>query len=246
MIELAPIVPHSWGRFLPGLHIRKHFCFARFVVEDDNYRDLYQSLSGVLLDNLVFEEEPPLSPYDLRQACIYIQPEIVFIPDVINDLGKTLKLFDEYYGFLENGPWRIAGAPQGVSEDEVVSCSVEMLDSGVDVLAIPNLTARNIGIRRSQIISNIQMSIDQRKLSIHLLGADWPYIDERLMKDWSEIRSFDTAEITSCSINEKLIRSKSAQWATRRPKDFFDLPEPTKRVFDFFQMNLRTVREWLQ
>lgn len=248
-MKLAPIVPTGAESLIPE-EIERFFCFTNLVdVAGNAYVDSFKDRTGVILDSFVYEDALPEDPIVWAAKVKLISAHMVFIPDVRFNMSATLTMFGEHWDALEDiidPEAYLVGIPQGQNLQELTEAAETMLlKEDVVYLAIPHHTARLCGVPRSEIVTLWQKLFEGDLEGIHLLGAFWPYTDERLMADWDIVKSMDTAEPANAAIFGTSLRVPSAETAVVRPANFFQLKNLLTLQQELFTQNVRELQKWI-
>jgi hypothetical protein len=192
-MKFCPVVPARCYLELP-IPPRGMFAFADACYQGDypHYGDFYRSWKvterGVLvIDNLVYEGGAMLQPWDLRRVEDIMKPDFLIIPDVRGDMTLTCHEFNKYRNVL--GPAQ-TGVLQGQSRTELKACFNYMREGGLKKFAIPKDVAKFVS--RQEVVD--QITYYDPDIEIHLLGGDWPYLDEGQCGKYVQVKSFDSAE----------------------------------------------------
>lgn len=109
-----------------------HFCIATECLKDPDYLAWYVNRPKdckVMLDNGMFEEGAPLSPEALIDVALQIEPDIVFAPDQVGHMRKTISMTESFIRLCDaiDAKWQVGVIPQGKDATQVVHCHDRML-----------------------------------------------------------------------------------------------------------------------
>lgn len=194
--ELAMEVPTEYLDRVAGL-IDWHFVIATECLKDAKYFNWYRKREPgvrIMLDNGMFEEGAPISSTKLYAIAQELQPDVVFAPDQVGDMKKTLAMTREFIDMSINDPWHIGFIPQGDSPEQVVECFEEFIAQGLfdlvnqtPVVGLSFLNDRREVVRLMQQKGYFQYpDIWYHMLGLYSLGEiqSWP----------SSIRTMDTVK----------------------------------------------------
>lgn len=109
-----------------------HFVIATECRKDPKYLEWYANRprdAKIMLDNGMFEEGKPLDPDELCDIALQLHPEVVFAPDQVGSMVKTLNMTGSFIDLCRqiNAPWDVGVIPQGKDPWQVVMCHDRML-----------------------------------------------------------------------------------------------------------------------
>lgn len=175
MTHFAAVAPLSIHK---GIH---EYCLGTYqlliasvILKDiDNYSAFWQSKlpdQYIMVDNGVIEEGFPLPMEYLVRAAKAVEANCIILPDTIDDARMTVKLATvavREYRSLEADGRELMGVVQGESLSECFACASDLINLGVDRLAVPRGLTKNLGSRIHLVatLANIY-----RGVPIHLLG----------------------------------------------------------------------------
>jgi hypothetical protein len=197
-MKFCPVVPARCYLELPtpphGMFAFANACYQQAYPHYGDYFRTYQAtaLQGergpLIIDNLIYEGGEPLLPWDLRRVEDIMKPDFLIIPDVRGDMTLTCHEFNKYRNVL--GPAQ-TGVLQGQTWIELEDCYKYMRECGLKKFAIPKDVAK-FDVSRFELVTQL-VAVDE-EIEIHLLGGDWPYVDEGKCSRYDQVKSFDSAE----------------------------------------------------
>lgn len=243
-MKYAPVVPPSCIEQLRGVKVRAYFCFADSAFYDEEYRRFFTEGPAkdqyIVLDCPIVEHGKIIDPEQYAQVVRAIKPTMAIIPDVQFQRMPTLAMFKEYLAACPSAyRERLAGVPQGTTKMEIVWCAQEMYDAGIRRMGI--IRTRNIAgkPRRSDIIRTLAYS----DVKYHLLGAEFPYIDEGWCSENHLADSCDSAEPINAAIRGmNMVTSRKDLARFKRPEGFMKVG-----YIDQHQLrtNIQRMQKWL-
>ncbi len=197
-MKFCPVVP---ARCYLELPIPPHgmFAFANACYQGEypHYGDFYRSwqataLQGergpLVIDNPIYEGGEVMSLWDLQRVEEIMKPDFLIIPDVRQDKQATINRFLEYFQILGGSA---TGVLQGTTWDELIEC-FDVMRVATNKFALPKDIVKIEGATRHRLVS--AMVFIEPGCEIHLLGGDWPYVDEGQCAKLSQVKSMDSAE----------------------------------------------------
>jgi hypothetical protein len=194
----------------------------------------YINKPGLVIDNPVYEGLGHADPKQSRNLLRQYQPRFLLLPDVRFNFRLTIIRADDYLAVLDSPA--VTGVLQGNTLDEVLECALEFYRLGVRRLAVPKDLTERTGVPRSGLVSKI---LDLRDVKFHLLGAIYPYSDEKFIAaHLPSVLSVDSSE----PCNAALARAFYPTTLTARPKDWWFRSGDVLRE----QQRLRANVQWLR
>jgi hypothetical protein len=242
-MKFCPVVPPSCYSKLPtpphGL-----FSFAGHCFSEPGYGDFFRSWNAttlqdergpLVIDNPIYEGAGHLDSSGLRQIAKLMAPDFMIVPDVRGKLEPTLDYYKTYAARI--GPCA-TGVLQGQTWMELEQCYIKMYEMGCRKFAIPKDVIK-IDVYRSELCMQMTaLAVDE--IEIHLLGGDWPYVDEAKAGQILQVKSFDSAEpFNSAMAHEDIAKAPPPH----RPQGFLSItPRILGDGFDhYFGRNIETV-----
>lgn len=224
-MKFCPVIPPTIDNWILPSPPRGMFAFAPWCMQERPYEAFYrvhqatalQTERGPLvIDCPIYEGGMRLDVPELRLVETRMKPDFIIVPDVRQDMAATVDLFHRYARRLGDAA---TGVLQGNTWIELDQCFKEMLDAGCKRFAIPKDVLK-IDVYRSDLA--LQMASIAPDIQIHLLGGDWPYVDEaKAGKQTPQVISFDSAEPFNAAYAD-LDLAKAAPPA--RPRDWLKTP----------------------
>lgn len=217
-MKYCPVVPPLAWRELERFVGREDvgmFCYADAAQINDDYAYFMRKQPYVVLDCPIMEKGRILEPRELRLLVDLIQPTFTIVPDIIFDQRGTMNLFYQYCEVIAHPS--LTGVLQGETHLQLIQCACEMYNYGVRQLAIPRISDRNGAVQRSEILPELHAVFPDVKW--HMLGANYPYGDEILIRNIAS--SCDSAEAANASIKDEPIE----RGQTKRSPDFMKYME---------------------
>lgn len=199
-LAFAPVVPPGAEQALPA-NLNAHFAFANVAWANPAYAEWYRGHKGLVVDCPIYEGKQPLTPQQLAEVSLFLEPRFLIIPDVRFSSHATLARAEEYLKILPKHQ-RNTGVLQGASTRGVRECCIALLDMGLVSVAVPKDLQPTLGLSRSALLSHlVQEGVLPPSVQIHLLGANWPYSDERTAgAELPMVLSVDTAEPANAAL----------------------------------------------
>ena len=244
-MKFCPVIPPSINNIVLPMPPRGMFAFATYCTGsiERPYSTLYKTWQAtalqaergpLVIDCPVYEGGGFLDVPEMRRVEEYMKPDFLIVPDVRGDMEATLDRFSRYAHRLGDAA---TGVLQGKTWMELEYCFKAYLEAGVRRIAIPKDVSK-IDVFRSDLC--LQIAAIEPEVKIHLLGADWPYVDEALAGKHKQVISFDSAEpFNAAYANIDLAASPPPS----RPRDW--LKTPNEKLGDgfvrLFQGNIEVV-----
>lgn len=183
---ILPEPPHGMFAFAPGcLHERPYEAWYRVW----QATALQSERGPLVIDCPVYEGGQFLDVPELRRVEERMKPDFLIVPDVRGNMEATLARWPFYARRLGDSA---TGVLQGTSWMELEQCFHEMYELKCRRFAIPKDVAKIEGVYRSDLCR--QMVAIHPDIQIHLLGGDWPYVNEAQASEIPQVISFDSAE----------------------------------------------------
>ncbi len=189
MSKFAPVAPPQMLLDLKakGALGDYHLLLAHDVVKQ---KDLYKEVFGdiepapyVIMDNSVIELGEPVSGEVMEEAKSIVKTNLVVLPDVIADSGRTVEMGIEAsvaWTYWDLGPFM--AVPQGKTIDEFLSCAEGLMHlPGVTAWGVPRHATAKLGSRHTL---TYRLMVLKPIFGIHLLG-----FSENLQDDISVART---------------------------------------------------------
>lgn len=170
----APVGPLAGLRALDQSHLlgTYHLLIAPIVLEANAaYNEFFTRQHPdltVILDNGVIELGYPLDVPSLAVAARAVNASVVVLPDTIDDRKFTIKqarhAHREYRKL--DGDTPLMGVVQGRTFEECLECAEQLVDIGVDWLAVPRGLTKNLDTR----VPLVRQIATEHQLPIHVLG----------------------------------------------------------------------------
>lgn len=250
--QYAPVAPLTGLRQLEQASLlgEYHLLIAPIVLESSEstwaYADFFWNRHHgeltVIMDNGVIELGYPLPVEDLAKAAKIVNATVVVLPDTIDDAKHTVKQARhamDLYRKLDKKT-ALMGVVQGRSFDECLECAEQLVDTGVDWLAVPRGLTKNLDTR----VPLVRAVADQHDLPIHILGfSDNLEDDIRAAACDPRVQGIDAA--TPMWTNQWLPlhppeNEPAALGLGKRPVDFWH-----QAIDERAGHNAETVRRWL-
>jgi hypothetical protein len=175
------------------------FIIASHCFKNTAYKDFYTSLKKeqpmreMFLDNGAFEEGKAVDSHSYRDLIYELNPILVVLPDVVNDMQTTLDRINIYIDEMPQlfEDFDNMGVLQGKSIEEYMQC-LEFYNQFEEVgyIGIPyHLFYRPLFIEKNKIIEYCK----KNNLYIHILGLPNPFEMYELAKWDDTIVSIDTS-----------------------------------------------------
>lgn len=191
---VAPLAIHK------GLH---EYCLGTYqlliasvILKDiDAYSEFWSSRlpdQYIMVDNGVIEEGYPLPMEYLVRAAVAVEANCIILPDSIDDARMTTKLATtavRQYRSLEASGRELMGVVQGESLSECFACAQDLINLGVDRLAVPRGLTKNLGSR----IHLVATLANLYSKPIHLLGFSDNIPDDILASVQAGVVGIDAA-----------------------------------------------------
>lgn len=174
MTRLAHIAPTQMLPYLPFRRSGAHFAITRVFAADQLYRNFYldQVRRGrwVILDNPV-HENMPISEDEFLGVATTLQPSVAVLPDVIDDMAKTVANAKRLAGELK---YRCPDTlpmvvPHGVAHDEFLECAHQ--------LATAVSGTGFIGMTLERRLKDDRLACFRRAYRVRLLRAESHHFD---------------------------------------------------------------------
>lgn len=239
-MRYAPVVPPNCIEQLKGMKLKAYFCYADSAYFDHTYREFFIDLPGdryIVLDCPIVEHGRLLTPQEYANVVQYIEPTMAIVPDAQFDRLETMRMFDRYYSACSDPS--MAGVPQGKNMPDMIQCARFMYDAGVRRMGI--IRTRNIEgqPKRSEIIRELGYT----DVKYHLLGAEFPYIDESWCAHLRLADSCDSAEPINAAIRGlNMVTSHGDRSRFARPAEFMQISYIDTRML---KRNIQRMQKWL-
>jgi hypothetical protein len=231
-MKFCPVVPPHCYVKLPTPP-RGMFAFATHCWQGElpGYGDFYRSWHAtalahergpLIIDNPIYEGLKALDRPELMRVAEILKPDFMIVPDVRGDWEATVMKYQLYSGYL--GPCATA-VIQGQSIEDIERCYDAYLQMGARRFAIPKDLAKIDGNSRFD-MAHWMCSV-RPDIEIHLLGGDWPYVDEAKAGQLYQVKSFDSAEPFNAAVAGKDIAkcvppSRAVGWLDLSPRNLGD------------------------
>lgn len=225
-MNLACEMPLS---LLPQLHSHTDYDFiiASYCLQNKAYKDFHEKLHEEdpsrfsILDNGAFEEGTSIEIDTYFNLIEELRPNIVVLPDTVNDKDATLKasiyfLTKLYEKFDDRIPFELMGVLQGTSVEDYLECLEEYAKiEDISYIGIPyHLFYRPMLLEKHKIAS----FCEENGFLIHILGLPNPFEVYELGKWKDIIVSIDSSLPISSGAHNKLFRE--GEWKRdRKPLD---------------------------
>lgn len=244
-MKYAPVMPPLTIEQLEPRWIKAVFCYADVALESTAYRKWFEQLDrtkiDVVLDAPIVEKGKVPDPTDMAQLARWLNPTFMFIPDVQFDYRATLSRFNHYAARIDHQS--ATGVIQGKYLSEQMVCANEMYAAGIRRLALPRPGPKNGGTSRYHLISALNPTLPDVKW--HLLGARWPYQDERACSTIPNVISIDTAEPVNAALRYgRILTERSIPEDVKRPEQFLSIKHV--RHVEALRVNIQRFQEWLK
>ena len=244
-MKYVPIVPHGAEELLE-YRTERVFCFADIAAKDAAYAKWFRDCDmDILMDHPIYELQPALSVYDTLRVLDLVRPEITTIPDVHEQMGVTWKMFNEYAPLMRKAfpGTKLMGVPQGLDVDQILYQAYAMVESGLaDMLAIG--IKRSIpDLDRAGIVANLHERYPD--LKFHLLGARWPYTNEREMAGLPWVESLDSAEPVNAAMRGVRFHLIREQFSVKRDENFQNMAGRAKAQKRLVWNNIQAMSDLL-
>jgi hypothetical protein len=189
------------------------FIIASHCLSNKDYYDYYKShrRSHTILDNGAFELGRSLTVVELRDICEALRPEMVVLPDVVDNAFQTRIASDAFLKAHPSPPFGLMGVLQGKSVGDYLDClQWYAKQSSVTTIGIPYHQ-----FNRAKFIKKYTVDQFCREfgLSIHILGLPNPFEAVELAQI-PEVVSIDTSLPAVSALNKKDMRA--FQWLSAR------------------------------
>lgn len=202
-MKFCPVVPPACYIKLPTPP-RGMFAFATHCYQGGlpGYGDFFRSWVAtalqsergpLVIDCPIYEGGEFLDRPELKRVEDIMKPDFLIVPDVRGNMEATIERFQLYAHRLGEAT---TGVLQGKTWIELEQCFHAYYDSGCRKFAIPKDVVK-IDVFRSDLCT--QMVAVHDDIQIHLLGGDWPYVDEAKAGALAQVVSFDSAEPFNCA-----------------------------------------------
>jgi len=187
--NLPTINPFTDFDFIIASHCVKNALYKEFFV-NMRLKNRYS-----ILDNGAFEEGKAIDFEVYKELVSQLQPNMLVLPDVVNDMKETLKASEkfmkQYDELCTGGLYSIMGVLQGNTVAEYMECLNEFNQFEViETIGIPyHLFYRPLFIEKNNIIE----FCEHNGLEIHILGLPNPFEVVELAKYSDVIKSIDTS-----------------------------------------------------
>lgn len=221
------------------------FCFATACYQGGlpGYGDFFRSWAAtalqaergpLVIDCPIYEGGGFLDRPELRRVHEIMKPDFLIIPDVRQDMEATIQRFQLYAGRIGEAA---TGVLQGKTWMELEECFNRYLEMGCRRFAIPKDVSK-FDVYRSDLCR--QMVAVEPDIQIHLLGGDWPYVNESQAGELPQVISFDSAEPFNCAY-EALDIARAVP--PKRPSGWLSMqPNNLGAGFDhYFERNIEVV-----
>jgi len=193
---------------IPHLHLeqesRYHLCLAH-LLGDERYRTFFSEKAQrgdiVIMDNGTVETGVPLAMENLIILAKWVGVTELILPDIIRNMGKTLKLGESAISCWYGEPAHLMAVPQGSTKLEWLSCLDEMLFYPIKTIGISKFVC-NIFEDRFEALSSSKRLMNSEK-AIHILGCNGDIREIKKIKEafGDRIRGIDSgiANIYACA-----------------------------------------------
>lgn len=247
----APVAPLQSLLALADMKILGdyHLLIAPIVLNRDwQYADFFTKRHPgmtVIMDNGVIESGAPMGLGNLISASKLVDATVLVLPDTIDDKRMTVKqvrnAMREWERASAGSGLQTMGVVQGRTLDECLDCAADLVEAGVDWLAVPRGLTKNLKTR----VPLVRQVAEEHGKPIHVLG----------FSDNIE----DDIKAAVCHPLVQGIDAATPMWADRwlplhpptdepmtlglgkRPEDFWHNGVP-----DQAGHNAETVRRWLR
>lgn len=242
-----------------------NYLLAHFYDQDPDYQRIFQKGRGpvrfTILDNSIMELGEAFKAKDFFKIVKKVEPNLLVIPDVFNDARGTLenvKAWNRDYQPLLPSYVRTMGVVQGNTYEELTSCFMSLVNSGVNCIGINFGSAAydtikfaddkylNRAYGRHYFITSLFMrGLLKQGTYIHLLGANVPQEFALYSKTlFKYIGSCDTSNPIIAGMNG--IRYQDHGMDTKPIGNINDLylSDVTDEMYNIIINNVRKFREF--
>lgn len=247
MKQFAPVAPLSGLRRLAeeGVLGNYQLLIAPLILQrEEAYLTFFEHRPDqfVIVDNGVIEQGYPLAVPLLYRAIRMVNADVLVLPDTIDDGKMTAKqvrkALPEYRRM--DTETDVMGVVQGETFEECMECARQLVEAGVDWLAVPRGLTPNLGSR----VELVQALGDAYWLPMHILGFSNNILDDMAAATAHErVRGIDAATPLWWKGALPPVPPSQAEETLhlgRRPKDFWQMAI-AGRASD----NVQMVRAWL-
>jgi hypothetical protein len=202
------------------------------MATNEQYYNFYANVEGFkILDNGAAEGHWIRSE-DLLYLAWNLQVDEVIAPDVLGDMSATLRLLK---GFMYVGQsYRVMAVLHAETWKEFNTIFNAAIDLNVVSVALPRMLAETLGpmarLRGAELIRKYS------PIPIHALGCTNRIVEALDLKHQGIVRGIDSSAPVVLGLQG---RDLAQTYTTKRPKDFFDLPETPQAL-----RNLNLFRRW--
>lgn len=183
-----------------------HLVLAHDIVDEykaHSYAEIFSSVKRthnedrlVILDNSVIELGGAVSLDLIVRAARIVKPEVIILPDVLEDAEKSIALYHESKdawrkAFQHSAPNSFMYVPQGKTIEEFALCAEQSLDDPmVSWWGVPRNLVKLHGSRASAIYLLHALNPYRR---IHMLGFSDDPVDDLICANNPKVHSIDSA-----------------------------------------------------
>ena len=246
MAKYAPVAPPE---FLLGMSREElgdyHLWLAHDVLRN---RAEYSNLVGfvrdayVILDNGTIELGHPLDDDSIFQAWTWIVPNVVVLPDYLENAEKTVEAsWEAAERWRKMGMNNFMAVPQGKSIEEWSECARALKDiDGLRAWGVPRILGNRLGTRCTAVTILNNITPDRK---IHLLGFSENLEDDIMCaRDLKRVEGIDSA--SPLILGQQSVAIDPKNWKHPGRGDFWDealTSQPTTMTIK----NIKKMREWI-
>ena len=178
-----------------------HLMLAHVALAHKTYRDFYAAVSRmgdiVILDNGAYELGQGLDAKTLRKLAEYVTPDIVVLPDMRFDRGKTYVQALNAIPVLKDSRWKLMAVPQAPRGDEEAYFKAfeELSDlPSVGAIGIYPEVGDHLLSGREMILSELeQLGLIREGMTYHALGMR-STVEVRTLQRYKWLTGVDSAK----------------------------------------------------
>lgn len=259
-LKFAPVAPVHMLELMHPDHLGDyHLILAHDVAEKgERYKKIFERLYNegfdpfIIMDNSVIELGHPVGREVMEEACRWVRPSCLVLPDVMKNKNETLKLLRSTLQdwrkspFLEGIPFM--AVPQGKTLVELLACAGEMHNMLADELkywGFGKFVQELLGSRRPLVAQMVKMEyIWRTNRRFHMLGFGDKDIgdDIAICRDYRDhIMGIDSA--VPLRMGQKGVLIELTGNPVEPRGDFWT--RPVEWIEPATQHNLDNIRSWL-
>jgi hypothetical protein len=246
MTVFAPIIPvgvesaiRSYG-FVPN-----NVTLSPSVIlqNQDMYKKLYSRNrpAQIFINSGMSEFDRNMGWNAVAEAARFVRATHIFLPDVLHDRDGTLGQATVAMVMLGKQPgFEVIGVPQGNSYEEYIDCANELVDMGVNALAVAK-SIQDISRLRATFV----LGMSGLGVPVHILGVSRDLDEDLYCCRLPRVKTISSALPIWLGQQGKTLGNpwvKNTEMYGSRPKDYFLSSEVKTEVL----ANLFLVASWLE